>query len=154
MKIYAIWGYPEVIFMEINSTFSLAPPLTRWKPPHFKTSNDWSPPQTPSNSYTLSPFIVSKLKVRSCNVWNQDQKLLQNLRTTHWCVQASFPHKFSLPSQLVFFFHKLASFIILKSMSLFGVAQQMKLKEIKLSRTCIQTAQFRVSHQLFLSPTN
>ena len=40
--------------------------------------------------------------------------------------KASFPHKHLLPAQLVFFLHKVASFILLKSMSLFGVAQQFK----------------------------
>ena len=54
IKIYAIWGYPEVIFMEIISTFLFAPPptrttpvTTRWRHPHLRTSNDGSPPQAP-----------------------------------------------------------------------------------------------------------
>ena len=76
IQIYAI--YPEVIFMEINSTFLSAPlptgttsVTTRWKPPRFKTSNDWLPPQAPSYSHTHSPLITAKLKSRSLTARNQ-----------------------------------------------------------------------------------
>ena len=59
-----------IIFMEINSAFSSVPPptgttsvTTRWGPPHLKTSNDWSPPQAPSNSRPHSSLVASKPKV-------------------------------------------------------------------------------------------
>ena len=104
----------------------LEPP--QWCP---HTLNDWSPQQAPSNSSAHSPLVTSKLKVRSCNVCNQDQEL-QHHETAHQCVpgffissqfQASlFPHKLSLLAQLVFFCKVI--FIIPMSMSLFGVAQQ------------------------------
>ena len=43
IKIYAIWGYPEVIFMEINSTFSSTPPSTG-------TTSVMTPPPPPPTS--------------------------------------------------------------------------------------------------------
>ena len=59
IKICGIWGYPEIIKLTLLS----APPptgptsmTTRWKPPHFNTSNDWSLPQAPSNSRAHSPL--------------------------------------------------------------------------------------------------
>ena len=84
---------PKVI-MEINLTFLSAQPLTgttsvmtRWKPPHFKTSYNYQHPKdhlTPVHTPLLS-YLNWKVKVRSCNLWNQDRKL-QNHRTAHWSV--------------------------------------------------------------------
>ena len=62
---------------------------TRWRPPHFRTSNDWSSPHAASNSSAHSPLVTSKLKVRSCDVWNQDQEL-QYHKTAHWCIPGFF----------------------------------------------------------------
>ena len=99
--------------------------VTRWKPPHFKTSNDWSPPQTPSDtcaqlsSYKI--YLNPKLGPVMYEIKIKHWKIMAELHTGVF--QTSFPHKLSLPAQLTFFLHKVAS-IILKSMSLFGVVQQ------------------------------
>ena len=64
----------------------------------------------------LGPAMY-KIKISNCNIRKPSPNAFQ----------ASFLHKLSLPAQLVFFC-KVASFIILKSMSLFGVAQQLQNK--------------------------
>ena len=89
IKIYAIWWNSEVIFMEINPTFFVCSATdgtssvtTRQKPIQFMSSNNWSPQQAPSNSSAHSPLVTAKLKVRSCNIWNQD---LLHHKTAHRC---------------------------------------------------------------------
>ena len=122
IKSYAIWGYPEVNVMEINSLFCrhyhwLKPPQRLPdESPH--TSRLQMTDRHPKHH--LAP--ISLPKVRSCDVWNQDCNCNQDcniMQPSADVFQASFPHKLSLPAQLVFFLHKVASFIILKSMSLY-----------------------------------
>ena len=101
----------------INQLFRSSPPptgttsvTTRWRPPHtrtthplphFRTSNDWSPPQAPSNSSAHSPLVASKPKIRSYEVWNQDQELQRNELPRADAVQAFF---------FFFFFYLLTDF--------------------------------------------
>ena len=47
----------------------------------FRTSNDWSPSQTPSNSCMHLPLITSKPKVRSCD----DEIKINNCNITKPC---------------------------------------------------------------------
>ena len=71
-----------------------------------------------------SPLVASKLKgpatyeikISNCNI----------MKPSPNAFQALFPYKLSLPAQLVFFLCNMASFITLRSMSLFGVARQLK----------------------------
>ena len=72
-------------FYRNKSNFSSTPPppgttsvTTRWKSPHFKTLNDWLPPQPPSNSHVHYPLIISKLKVRSCDISRSKTAKSQN----------------------------------------------------------------------------
>ena len=77
-----------------------------------------TPVRTPLLSHlnrTLGPTTY-EIKTSNCNI----------TKPSTVASQASFPNKRSLPAQLVFFLRKMASFIILRSMSLFGVAQQLK----------------------------
>ena len=90
----------------------------------FKRSTDrhpkhhLTPMRTPLLSHlnrTLGPATY-EIKTYNCNI----------TKPSTVASQASFPNERSLPAQMVFFLRKMASFIILRSMSLFGVAQQLK----------------------------
>ena len=70
-------------------------------------------------NWSLGPAMYA-IKIKNCNIMKPCADVFQ----------ASFPHKLSLSAQLVFLFHKVI-FIILKSMSLFGVVQQFKKKKKK-----------------------
>ena len=64
-------------------------------------------------NWKLGP-LTCEIKISNCNITKPRADVFQ----------ASFPHKLSPPAQLIYL--KVAPFIILKSMSLFGVAQQFK----------------------------
>ena len=86
-KIYAIWGYPKINFMEIKINFFILT-ATHWNhPSDFKTSNDWSPPQVSSNLSAHTPLVASKLRVRLCDVWIIFEKGMYNqteFQVSHW----------------------------------------------------------------------
>ena len=114
--------------MEIKSTFSSSPPptlttsvTTRRRPQHFRLQttarhrkHHLTRAHTPLLSHLnrrLGPAMYA-IKIKNCNIMKMHAVVFQT----------SFPHKLSLPAQLVFLFRKV-TFIILKSMSLFGVVQ-------------------------------
>ena len=116
IKIYAI---PRSDLWK--STFSSTPPPTgttsvtsRWKPPHFKTSNSYHHPK-----HQLTP-VCSPLWYLNCKLGPAMYQIkISNRNITKLSAnafQASFPNKPSLAAQMAVFLHKVASFIIPKTM--------------------------------------
>ena len=133
IKTYAIWGFPEIICMESKLFHShchgLEPPhwqpgeccqshVSRLKMIDHHPKHHLTPVCTPLSSHLNWKLgtAMYEIKISDCNIMTPSTNAFQ----------ASFAHKLSLPAQLVFFLRKVASFVILRSMSLFGVAQQLK----------------------------
>ena len=120
IKIYAIWGYPEVFYMEIKWTFLSARPLTgttsmttRWKPPRLVTpvctplllhlnwdkhQLSWSSSSVkwPPSSYMSLFGVVQQLK----NIFKNKTK--QNACTKSFEFPSGFSHlQLTRPIQLL-----------------------------------------------------
>ena len=115
IKVYAIWGYPEVIFMEtwqlMSCSFTLKKPQRVW---------DWAHANAHSNQRTQRCALVQMLLcvevvLQGCNTMagiifmthlccKQCTMLLQRHRlseTMCWCVPFSPPQKLLLPPPLI-----------------------------------------------------
>ena len=105
LKIYAICGYPDVIFMKIYELF------------YIHTATDWWPGESPHISRLQTTdyhpiwhlcatpllYLNPKLGPVMYEIKIKSWKITAEMHTGEF--QSSFPHKLLLPAQLAFFLH-------------------------------------------------
>ena len=106
------------------------------------------PPPPPLNFYPQ--------EIKICPIWGYPRVIFMEIKiiVTSWnCMSMCSFHKLPFTAQLIFFYRKATSFIILKIMSLLEVAQQENNPKTNKNTHKFQTnAKFWVFPRLFTSP--